>query len=242
METDRMLGREVNYSFFSAIYTKFYDTIPDFFLSEDRVYEILNELNLCEINVKNEFLDVYEQYNRSYSIIKKSKFYNFYFDRLVQKVYFVKKPKNENNIAHSDKRIPGRIIYHCEPSVDTDCLIVEAKVEKDVLCALDLIHEATHQWLFILESASPLVKSESRQVFSIIRNTFRPEIKSFHAFVVEVVQLDFISSILEDSKSLDWAIKSVLNIYKENLMFLLREFREILNDFHLTDLGNSLKE
>jgi len=76
------------------------------------------------------------------------------------------------------------------------CIFIELPIEspkKDLQIALNLVHELGHQALITYQNADLIIETNRDQhVHSVIRNTKRPIIRSYHAFFVSGYMLEFL--------------------------------------------------
>lgn len=69
----------------------------------------------------------------------------------------------------------------------------QPSIKQELQIALNLVHELGHQTLITYQNADLIVSSNrEHQVYSIIRNTNRPIIRSFHAYFVTGSMLEFL--------------------------------------------------
>lgn len=103
---------------------------------------------------------------------------------------------------------------------------------------LNLIHEAGHQLLFLLQSADPLVLDPRMKVYSPVRRVDRPVLRSMHACSASVMMIEFCAEIVRNGA---WSPDSLRLAAKhsEAQSLGLRVSLKALAEVGLTDMGKN---
>ncbi len=101
---------------------------------------------------------------------------------------------------------------------------------------LNLVHEAGHQLLFLVQSADPLVLDPSTKVYSPVRKVDRPVLRSMHACSASVMMLEACGEIV-GSGAWSRAAQKLLAKHSEVQSLGLRISLQGLKEIGLTDLG-----
>ncbi len=102
--------------------------------------------------------------------------------------------------------------------------------------ALNIAHELGHQALFTYQNADPIIDGDRDiLVYSVIRKTFRPAIRSYHALVVSGYMLEFLIALKRNS-SIDLSqINTEMTRYRTLVIEGVKEFRG--SSLKFTELG-----
>jgi HEXXH motif-containing protein len=107
---------------------------------------------------------------------------------------------------------------------------------------LNVVHEAGHQAMFVVQASDLLVKDPRAMAYSPVRKTFRPAIRSFHAVAAQAFMLEFLDEIVREGGSYQDELFEWCNWKVEELRDGLKVAHRSLLSCELTPWGRKLLE